>query len=81
MTLTWIPPSTPGAPAFAAWNGSIFALVRPMGDGRWRVGGFPDGRSEHSHDAYVGGEARARSFVERWVQHHGTSVRTKTPEP
>jgi hypothetical protein len=72
MTVTWKPPSIPGAAQFADWEGATFALVREMTDGCWRAGVFPDGHSHHSMDALAGSERQAKAWVERWAKanHH-----------
>ena len=79
MTLSWTPPSCPGAAAFAQWDGFTFALVRAMPGGKWRAAVFPDGQSEHSRDGLAGSEAKARLYVERWARHHWPTIRIAAP--
>jgi hypothetical protein len=74
MTVIWIRPGATGVPTFAKWGNATFALVRPMDNGLWRASLFPAGHSEHSKDAFVGSEARARQLIERWAHHHGQTI-------
>ena len=70
MPVIWKPPISEGASSFGEWEGSFFALVREIGDGRWRAAVFPDGDTAHSMDIYVATEAQAKKFVERWAEHN-----------
>ena len=51
-----------------------------MFDGTWRAALFPDGHTHHSKDAWVGSEAKAKEFIERWAKYHCGSITAKPPK-
>lgn len=71
MSVTWKPPSIPGAAQFAYWDGALFGYVTstswPVNP--WRIAIFPHGvDDEHGFGARVATEALAKKFVEQWAQ-------------
>lgn len=76
-TVTWKPPSIPGAAQFALWDGALFGYVTQTAyrDDRWRISIFPSGVDDGKGvGCYVRNGAQAKKFVERWAQHNHASI-------
>jgi len=77
MPIVWTQPENPMWARYASRDGFVFAMVM-AGQGpwspRWLVHLYPSGQSSEAMVDYVGSEAQAKRFVERWAAAHPDQI-------